>query len=149
MHRKVADESEIKVLCVDDNRDFADLMRLVIDGEPGLRCAGCLYSADELEAQIHVIQPHVVLLDASMPGKDPLEALRDLQSRDKSTRAIVCSGYDDRAFVDRVLRAGAWGCVSKQDEPKTIMHAVREVAAGRHYFPALSAHGNRPNPPAI
>ena len=53
------------------------------------------------------------------------------QRRIGAIRTIVYSGHDDPGFLERMRGAGAWGCVSKREEPDTILRAVREVAAGR------------------
>ncbi len=70
-----------------------------------------------------------------MPGKNPLEALRELDAALPRIRTIILSGHDDVAFIDRVFAAGAWGYVSKGDEPDTVLQAVREVAKGNVWRP--------------
>ncbi len=75
-----------------------------------------------------------------MPGKDPLEALRELDAAFPRVRTIIISGHGDAAFIDRVFAAGAWGYVSKGDEPDTVLQAVREVAKGNVWRPQRS-HG--------
>jgi DNA-binding NarL/FixJ family response regulator len=122
-----------RVLCVDDNSDMADMMRMMIDAEPMMQCVGCLSSADRLIETVRNLkpQPDVVLLDATMPGKDALEELRKMAVELPAVRTIVYSGHDDPEIVGRAYRAGAWACVSKRDEPDTVLRAVREVAAGR------------------
>lgn len=72
----------------------------------------------------------MLIHDANMPGMDPLAAMQALAVACPGTRAIIYSGHDDQAFVDHAVDAGAWGCVSKHDEPEAILRAVREVAAG-------------------
>jgi DNA-binding NarL/FixJ family response regulator len=132
----------IRVLCVDDRREVTEVMRLLIDAqmESKMICVGCLDSADRLVDEVRRLEPHpdVVLLDASMPGRDPFDAMIQLQNELPETRTIVFSGDQDEAAAGRALDAGAWGCVSKYDPTPTIMHAVREVASGRMYFPRLT-----------
>lgn len=126
-----------RVLCVDDFPDSTTTMRLSIESDPTMRCVGCLASADHLLEWVrrHALSPDVVLLDASMPGKNPLEALRELDAAFPHIRTIILSGHDDAAFIDRVFAAGAWGYVSKGDEPDTVLQAVREVAKGNVWRP--------------
>ncbi len=126
-----------RVLCIDDNRDITAVMRLVIDAEPSMQCVGCLGSANDLvrEVQGRDPQPDVVVLDASMPGRDPVEMMKELAVRCPSARVVIYSGHDDAAFVKRVMDAGAWGCVSKNAEAEELLLAVREVAAGRTKWP--------------
>lgn len=127
----------IGVLCVDDNADMLEMMRMLLDTEPSMQCVGCLHSADRLIRRIADMQPppQIILLDATMPGEDPLSVLRKMSDRPLASRTIVFSGYDDAEFLSRVRRAGAWGFVSKRDEPDAFLSAIREVAAGRQVWP--------------
>ncbi|HEX8875878.1 MAG TPA: response regulator transcription factor [Phycisphaerales bacterium] len=121
----------IRVLCVDDLVDVTAALRMIIGTDPSMLCVGCLSSANDLVAEILGRQPRpdVVIVDASMPGRDPLSAIAELATRCPETSAIVFSGHDDEAFIDRATRAGAWSCVSKSSDPKAILQAVREVVA--------------------
>jgi DNA-binding NarL/FixJ family response regulator len=127
-----------RVLCVDDSADMTSMMRMLIDAEPMMQCVGCLASADHLIQKVRDLKllPDVVLLDATMPGKSPLDEMKRLATEFPAIRTIVFSGHDDAAFVAGVRDKGAWGCVSKRDEPDAILLAVREVAAGNTWFPS-------------
>jgi two-component system response regulator DesR len=132
-----------RVLCVDDNSEMTLVLRLMIDAEPMMRCVGCLGSADHLLQRVRGLEPppDVMVLDATMPGRDPLEAMRQVAAEFPAIRAIVYSGHGDPGFVERARDAGAWGCVSKREEPDTILRAVREVAAGRAWWPKAARGG--------
>ncbi len=143
-----------RVLCVDDSSDMTEAMRMVIDAEPMMECVGCLACADDLVEQVRRLRPAtttpphaplpplVVLLDATMPGKSPLKAMSEMAAEFPEVRTIIYSGHDDAAFVDRAMNAGARGCVSKKDDPETIVRAVRAVAAGKGWWPR-ARHGGR------
>lgn len=141
----------IRVLCVDDYPQLTHVLRRLIDAQPDLQCVACLASANDLVAEVSRLctPPErsstdattslVIILDATMPGKDPLEAAGELAEAFPQARTIFYSGHSDGEFIDRALNAGAWGCVSKSDEPSSLLRAVREVAEGRVVFP-----GRRP-----
>lgn len=120
----------VKVLCVDDNPDLGRLYRVVIDAQAGMECVGCLDSADGLVGEVRRTGAEVVLIDLTMPGKDPFEAIRELAAAVPSARAIVFSGLDDAATVDRAVEAGAWGYLSKSREIQDVVAAIRRVSAG-------------------
>ncbi len=122
-----------RVLCVDDSTDTTAVLKMMIDGEPKMECVGCLTSADTLSETFRRLDPpvDVVVLDATMPGKNPLEAMRELMAEFPGARVILYSGHDDQPFIDGALKAGAWGCISKSGEPAAIMAAVHEAASGK------------------
>ncbi len=121
-----------RVLCVDDNPEVAAGLRLMIGSDASMTCIGCLTSADGLidEIRAHDPLPDVVILDATMPGRDPLATIEELATSFPRVKTIVYSGHKDAALIGRALRAGAWKYISKGEEPEAILLAVREVAAG-------------------
>jgi two-component system response regulator DesR len=128
-------EPIIKVLCVDDNLAVAGMFALQIGQEADMEYVGTLHSADGLVQAVAERRPGIVLLDMSMPGREPLEVLAEVAAKYPDTRVIVCSGYDDPATVNRAIEAGAWGYVSKDSTPEEILRAIREVGAGRFVLP--------------
>jgi NarL family two-component system response regulator LiaR len=122
--------SPIKVLCVDDSPDIGSLLQFAINRQADLTCVGCLPSCDELLLHVQRESPDVVVIDLTMPGKDPIVVMREMSKLWPQTRAVAYSGFDDPELVDRVVDAGAWGFVSKHEGVDRILEAVRRVARG-------------------
>ncbi len=125
---------KITVMCVDDSNDIVELFRNLIDNEPDMACVGTLTSADQLIIEVEKLLPSIVLLDLSMPGKDPIQALQELSTTRPETRVIVFSGYDDEANALSAVEAGGWGLISKHEEPEAVFQAIRAVASGEVVF---------------
>jgi DNA-binding NarL/FixJ family response regulator len=70
----------------------------------------------------------VVLLDATMPGKSPVEALGELSKALPKVKTIIYTAHDNEDIINRLLSAGAWGFVSKNDNPESIVSAVRKAS---------------------
>lgn len=128
---------KIQVLVVDDSDDLASMLGLLIDGEADMACVGNIGSADTLLDAVAEMKPEIVLMDLTMPGRDPLEAMADAIQRTPEVRFIVHSGYDDLVRVERAIDRGAWGFVSKHDDPQQIFDAIRSVAGGQVYLKSL------------
>ncbi len=129
-----------RVLCVDDNIDLTTALEAMIASNPALQCAGCINSAWNLTADVCAIAPppHVMILDATMPGLDLFVTLRELVRLVPSVRIIIYSGHDDAVFKARAHAAGVFACVSKGDEPASLFRSVCEAAN--------SARGNTAGP---
>lgn len=127
------DRAQTRVVCVDDNAGMIVALGLMISQESSLVCVGELPSADALMELVRGMEakPHVVIIDARMVGVDPFRVMRELASTFPGVRSIVYTGYEDPRVRRRARAAGAWGCIAKQEAPDAILHAVREVAAGR------------------
>ncbi len=118
------------VLCVDDNDYICEAIRRKLRDHPEFPFAGSLPSADRLVEEVERTGAELVFLDMNMPGKDPLEAVRELAERCPGVRAIALSGYVHEEIIDRALEAGAAGYLSKSEEPEVLMEALRRVVAG-------------------
>lgn len=121
----------LRVLLADDSPDIVRVIECFIQNEPDMTVVGVLGSADGLLAAIIEAEPDVVILDLTMPGKPPLEAVREACDAHPQARALVCSGYDNPRDVESALDAGAWGFFSKHAGLEGITTMVRDVAAGR------------------
>lgn len=138
----VGEQKKIRVLCVDDSADVVLMLELCIGAEPDMEIVGGLSSADELVGEVERTRADVVLLDMGMPGKDPLDALRELVGAGRGAdgrgaggaRVIAYSGRNTQQDVDRAADAGAWGNVSKSAEISRVLDAIREVARGNVAF---------------
>ncbi len=125
----------VRVLCLDDSFYIAEAMRLLIADEEGLEVVGILGSADELAAAVTRHRPDILVMDLSMDGKAPLEALVEARSAHEGLRAIAYTGLDDAATVERVQKAGVEAFVSKRHAIDEVIAAIREVAAGERPRP--------------
>lgn len=125
---------KIRVIAVDDNPAVTDAVLGKLELEPGFECVGCLDSADDLVELSLALQPDVVLLDLEMPGKNALEALREVCVAVPSVRVVILSSYSEQHLVDKAVEHGAWGYLNKSASPDEIVQAIRKVASGVFFF---------------
>lgn len=118
----------IRVLCLDDNADLVEVLRLSIDSAGDMTTVACLTSADNLLSEVRRTRPDVAIVDLTMPGKPPLDAVREVAVEFPDVRTLAYSGYDDRKTTDAALEAGAWALVSKHQPIGTVLDAIRSVA---------------------
>jgi CheY-like chemotaxis protein len=116
-----------RVLIVDDNRDGAQGLALMLDIEGHeVRTA-----ADGLEALkiAEEFQPHVVLLDIGMPGMDGYETARRLRARPWAQSALLCAltGWGQEDDKRRARTAGFDRHLVKPIDPEEISRIVAAV----------------------
>ncbi len=124
----------IRVLCVDDHQFLADGLRARFEQEPDIEFAGWSSSAEGLIQEVERLAVDVVLMDIEMPGPDPFETLEDLSRIRPATRVIMLSAYVRDHYIDQAVKSGAWGYLSKGDEPEEVVRAIRSVAKGEFAF---------------
>ena len=74
-----------------------------------------------------------MLADITLPDKNGIELIKDLQALHPELPVLVISMHDESLFAERVLRAGGRGYVMKQEGGKKLMLAVRQVLSGQIY----------------
>ena len=124
----------IRVLCVDDSPQMTRLLERVIQLEPDMNSVGSLQSADDLASEVRRLAPNIVLLDLTMPGRDPLDVIRELSGCVPDTKVIVFSGHSDPEYEQAAISHGAWGFVLKDGGIEPIIEAIREVAKGQRVY---------------
>lgn len=110
-------------------------LRCLLGGHPDLQVAG--EAADGLAAieLARSSRPDVLLLDLAMPGKDGLEATKDIVALGGGTKVVALGGVAPRGYVLRVLRAGARGYVCKSAGVEELVRAIHKVHRGDTYLP--------------
>lgn len=124
----------VGVLCVEDNLQVAEALRIQFESEPGYAWKGWLPDADHMVETAEAVGPAIVVLDLDMPGRSPFHALAELSRLCPNCRAVILSGHVRRDLIDRALQAGAWGYVSKNDDDRAVFRVIERVLNGEIAF---------------
>ena len=131
--------SLIQVMLVDDHAVVRMGFRLLLEGTPDIRVVAEAASGEEACRMMAAAAPDVVVMDISMPGIGGLEAINRILAKDPSSRILVLSAHEDTMHPKRVLKAGAFGYLSKRSAPEELIKAIRLVAEGKTYLePAIA-----------
>src|SRR5438105_9547806 len=113
MNVEPAAPQRLRVLSVEDEPVFADVLRRLLDREGFAVTIERVASKPDLERALDDGAWDIVLSDHSVPGLSSTDALREVQTRGLDLPLIVVSGHiGEEAAVDAV-RAGAHDYVSK------------------------------------
>lgn len=124
----------IRVLLADDHTLMRQGIRRLLEAEPDMEVVG--EAADGVAAVQEAVrlQPHVVLLDYTMPRLDGQHATRKIKQRHPSIKVIILSMHDDEEYVLAALRVGASGYILKDADAPELLAAVRAVYYGESYL---------------
>jgi two-component system response regulator DevR len=122
---------QITVFLLDDHeivrRGLIDLLEasgdIVVVGEAG--------TAGDALHRIPAALPDVAILDARLPDGSGIDVCREIRSRVPSVHCLILTSYDDDEALFAAVMAGAAGYLLKQIAGRSLVDAVRDVAAGR------------------
>ncbi len=122
------------IVLADDHHIVRQGLRALLEGQSDFQLVG--EAGDGLEAVqlTERLKPDVLIIDLMMPSLNGLEATRQLNQRSPHTRVVILSMHANEAYVLEALRNGAAGYVLKDSSAADLVHAVREVVAGRRYL---------------
>jgi DNA-binding NarL/FixJ family response regulator len=129
--RKKPAVAKTRILIVDDHPMMREGLEQLIGGQPDMEVCGQAGDAREGLEKVRLLKPNLVLADITLPGRNGLELIKDIQALEAGVLVLVLSMHDESLYAERVLRAGGRGYVMKQEGGKRILEAIRRVAAGQ------------------
>lgn len=124
----------MKIAIFEDNQKFRESLEFVIVTSNDMELCGSFENTERLIQRIEAIQPDVVLMDINIPGKNGIEAAKEIKARFPSVQICMQTVFDDDDKVFASLCAGASGYILKNSTPDKILQAIREVATGGAFF---------------
>ena len=112
--------NQIKVLLVDDNQTFLQVLKEYFLRSPAFPVVGVAESGDSAIRQVQELQPDLVFMDIAMHGINGLEATREIKRLSNPPRVIMLTVFDDAEYRRASAAAGADGFISKAEVAKEI-----------------------------
>jgi DNA-binding NarL/FixJ family response regulator len=125
-----ANDHDIKVLLVEDQRDVREGLSVLINGSPGFRCLAAFRTMEEALRAVDKELPDVVLTDVGLPGMSGIEGTRILKRTHPELPVVALTVYDDDEDVFSALCAGATGYLLKNTPPAKLLESLKEVVSG-------------------
>jgi len=98
--------------------------------EEGYEVVGETGRGDEAVELVRRHKPDLVILDIKMPGKDGLEAAREITA-DRSAAVLILTAFSQRNLIEDARDAGALAYLVKPFQKGELVPAL-EVALARH-----------------
>jgi DNA-binding NarL/FixJ family response regulator len=134
-----AGETRISVFLLDDHEIVRRGVRDLLTAEPDIDVIGEAGTVATALDWMPGLRPDVAVLDVRLPDGDGVSVCREIRSTLPGTACLMLTSYgDDQALLGAIM-AGAAGYVLKQTCGSDLVHAVREVAAGRSTLDAHAA----------
>ncbi|GAB2821129.1 response regulator transcription factor [Ferruginibacter profundus] len=126
----------INVLVIDDHKMVRDGLKLmlqslnrwmpfkVVDAE----------TAESALVKISKTNFELIIIDYRLPGLSGAEVVYRILRFKPMAKILVLSSYDELAYIQSMIDAGAKGYVLKSIEPAEMLKAIKTILSGKVYY---------------
>ena len=130
-----------RIVVADDHALFRQGLKGVLSGAADLEVVG--EAGDGLELlnllKLSKLDPHLVILDISMPNLRGLEAIREIKTMHSNVKILIVTMHKDKEYLYQALADGADGYFLKKDADTELFAAIKRIRNGNIYVsPHLS-----------
>jgi DNA-binding NarL/FixJ family response regulator len=137
----------MKVLIIDDHPLVFEAMRNVLTAmDRRTRIIAATHGEDGLVQAREHSDLDLVILDLMLPGVGGMAVLSDLRREFIALPVVVLSSTSERETVERAIRRGASGFITKATPKAAMIEAIRKVLAGEIVVPSETMLGRAATP---
>ena len=125
----------IRVMVVDDHPVMRNGLRDTLEASGRFEVVGQAEDGEEAVRTVEGLRPEVIVMDVMMPGKDGIDACREIMELLPDTRVLMLTASTEEDAAIEAVAAGATGYLLKYSRPEELVEAVLDVAEGRIRIP--------------
>jgi len=125
----------IKVLIADDHELIRTGMKMILQDGFTIAEFGEASDTSSLIEMATTTSWDIVISDMSMPGGGGLVALKKILELKPDQRILIVTTYPQEQYAVHVIRAGAFGFLTKDIAHEELIPAVTMILAGQRYIP--------------
>jgi DNA-binding NarL/FixJ family response regulator len=120
----------MQIVIVEDNRLLLENLRLLLNGEEGIKVTGAFASAEEALPELSQCAPDVMLTDLDLPGISGIELTRRVKGSFPDIDIMAYTIFEDRETVFSAIKAGASGYILKGSTPRELIESLNSLYRG-------------------
>lgn len=124
----------IKIVIVDDHQVVREGLVTMINFQDDMEVVGSCADAGTAMKIINQRKPDILMSDIAMPGLSPFEMVKQSKKENPKLRVLFLTAFSTDSNLERALRAGGSGFITKVEPMNVILEAIRKVAASESYF---------------
>jgi two-component system, NarL family, nitrate/nitrite response regulator NarL len=120
----------VRVLIIDDDRLFADVIRGALE-RVGLEVAAVAHTGRDGLTRVREHHPDGVVLDIGLPDQDGFVVGRRILEESPTTKVVILSTFDDPRRIDEAAALGFTGYLTKDLDVSQFQLAIGRAFAGK------------------
>lgn len=129
----------MRVMLADDHAVVRAGVKALVEAQVDMDVVGEASDGVSAVDLTRELQPHVLVVDISMPGLNGAQVVQQIKQVCPSVRVVTLTVHEDRSYLRQLLQAGANGYVLKRSAAEELIRAIRTVADGGTYIDPLLA----------
>ena len=130
---------KIRVLVVDDQKELADELALILQMDEDLTVVGTANDGFEALEKIPQEKPDVVLLDIRMPNMNGVVATSRIKTEYPYVKVLILTTFDDSDYILNAINNGASGYLLKDIGGDALIRAIKNAYEGDTILPSKIA----------
>jgi DNA-binding NarL/FixJ family response regulator len=126
--------NKLRILIADDHQIVREGLKALVNAQPDMHVVGEAEDGRTAWLLAKQLQPDVVVMDVSMPEMNGAEVTERLHVECPQIKVLALTIYEDKGYLQKLLKAGASGYVLKRTVMEELVRAIRAVAKGRNYI---------------
>jgi two-component system nitrate/nitrite response regulator NarL len=119
----------IRVLVVDDEPLFVEMVQALLEVEEGIEVAGKAQHGEQAVRLARALAPDVIIMDVSMPVMNGLDATRAIRAHNPNACVLILTGGSNIVEIDKARMAGAAGYLTKDRIARELVAEIRNLAS--------------------
>jgi DNA-binding NarL/FixJ family response regulator len=124
----------IQVIIVDDDLQFRQDIRVVLEGLGDCIVVGESDNPTEVIEMSQIHHPDIVLLNGDLIANEALEIAWLLRFYDSTVGIIILTQFPDEERLFQFLKVGANAYKTRPISPEVLLETVRRVSSGEFLF---------------
>lgn len=120
----------VKVLLYEDNPKLRTGLSFLLESTAGIDFMDSYENCENIDNQILVHKPDVVLMDIDMPIADGFSGLKAIRKHSNSIQVVMLTVFDSDEHIFEALKLGANGYLLKTTPPAQIVDGILSVHEG-------------------
>lgn len=129
-------QSVTSLLLISRHKLMTNGLRVLFEAEQGFEVVGEVAEDEPAIETARRVGADVIVVDLIAQVLNGLSVIRDLRTRAPRSAIVALAMCTDKSYVSQALQNGARAYVLKSESFPDLVHAVREVTAGRKYLSA-------------